>query len=170
MEVRNGLRQGCKLAPALFNIYFSAVVASWRAQCPQAGVSMLFKHGRKLIRDCTAKWQLIEVRITKSQLQMTQIIRNYMWCIWAGNEGVCAVSKWGLTVSIEKAKAMEIGQDKDSNISPVQLHDEAIEVVHDFTLPWRYYHQWWGNYAKKCCVSLLKLQQPLDIPFLRSCL
>ena len=33
LEVRNGLRQGCSLAPALFNLYFSAVVTTCRSNC-----------------------------------------------------------------------------------------------------------------------------------------
>ena len=40
-EVRNGLRQGCTLAPTLFKIYFSAVVGSWWRSCPEAGVEVL---------------------------------------------------------------------------------------------------------------------------------
>ena len=43
-EVRNGLRQGCTLAPTLFNIYFSAMVANWRSEYAGAGVSVLYKH------------------------------------------------------------------------------------------------------------------------------
>ena len=48
-EVRNGLRQGCTMAPTLFNIYFSAMVANWRNECIEEGVSVLYKHGRKLV-------------------------------------------------------------------------------------------------------------------------
>ena len=30
VEVKKGLQQGCTLASSLFNIYFSAVIASWQ--------------------------------------------------------------------------------------------------------------------------------------------
>ena len=66
IEVKNGVRQGCTLAPSLFNIYFSAMVACWRARCPEAGVTVRYKHGRKLVGDRTAKSHLSKVRITES--------------------------------------------------------------------------------------------------------
>ena len=47
-QVCNGLQQGCTLASTLFNIYFSAVVASWRSYCAEAGVDMLYVEGRWL--------------------------------------------------------------------------------------------------------------------------
>ena len=66
-EVKNGLRQGCTLAPTLFNLFFSAVVKCWQVSCPEAGVDVLFSHGRKLVGDRTAKSRLSSVRITESQ-------------------------------------------------------------------------------------------------------
>ena len=67
VEVRNGLRQGCTLAPTLFNIYISAVVANWQIESPEAGVAVLYKHGRKLVGDRTAKARLSEVKVTETQ-------------------------------------------------------------------------------------------------------
>ena len=49
IEVTNGLSQGCTLALTLFNLYFSAMVACWRTRCPQAGVSVRYRIGRKLV-------------------------------------------------------------------------------------------------------------------------
>ena len=40
-EVQNSLKQGCMMAPVLFNVYFNAMVARWRNQSGEAGVLIL---------------------------------------------------------------------------------------------------------------------------------
>ena len=65
-EVRNGVRQDCTMALTLFNIYFSAMVTIWRDQCDDAGVTVLFNHGRKLVGDRTAKSRLLRVNVSES--------------------------------------------------------------------------------------------------------
>ena len=66
-EVRNGLRQGCTLVPTLFNIYISVVAANWQIESPEVGVAVLYKHGRKLVGNRTAKARLSKVKVTETQ-------------------------------------------------------------------------------------------------------
>ena len=111
-EVRNGLRQGCTLAPTLFNIYFSAMVADWRNRSSGAGVSVLYKHGRKLVGDRTAKSRLSEMRVIESQfaddVALYATSRDSFESVAA--EFVKVASEWGLTVSTEKTKGMVVGE------------------------------------------------------------
>ena len=56
VNVSNGLRQGCCMAPVLFNLYACLFVERWRASVENAcgvGVSLKYKHDRKLFRRYT---------------------------------------------------------------------------------------------------------------------
>ena len=121
-EVRNGLRQGYTLAPTLFNIYFGAVVADECNRSSGAGVSVLYKHGRKLVGDCTAKSRLSEMRVTESQFAVNValyvISRDSFES--AAAEFVKMVSEWGLTVSTERTEGMVVGEGlNESDVRPV---------------------------------------------------
>ncbi len=60
-EVCNGLRQGCVIAPALFNLYFNLVISQWREKCRDFGVDILYKCGGKLIGERTRRPCCIKV-------------------------------------------------------------------------------------------------------------
>ena len=131
-EVRNGLRQGCTLAPVLFNVYFAAMMNNWRAQCPDVGVGIKFKCGRKLVGDRTAKSRLNEVKVTESQFADDAAVYTTERDALRRSTGtlVDVANDWGLTVSMEKTKAMAIGRFADT--SPLQLENGSIEMVDDF--------------------------------------
>ena len=70
--IRNGLRQGCTMAPVLFNLYFVVMVACWRGHCPKAGITVRYRIGMRLVWGRTAKVRLEGTKITESSLLMMQ--------------------------------------------------------------------------------------------------
>ena len=136
IKVLNGLRQGCTLAPSLFNLYFSAVMSAWRAQCPEAGMIVRYKHGRKLVGDRTAKSRLECIRVTESQFADDAAVYTTTREDFEHSTAklVDTAASWGLTVSMEKTKGMAVGHhDNGSDTLPVQLAGGQIEMVSDFT-------------------------------------
>lgn len=135
-EVKNGLRQGCTLAPTLFNIYFSAVVSCWRDECVEAGIDVMFKHGRKLVGDRTAKSGLEVVRVTESQfaddVALYSSSRHDFEVMAKRFVGV--TRKWGLTVSTQKTKGIALGgMVCDRDLGSLQVDGGEIEMVNCFT-------------------------------------
>ena len=107
LQPPSGLRQGCTLALSLFNLYFSAMVASWRSKCPEVGVHVKYRHGRRLVGDRTAKSKLHEVRIIDSRFaDDVAVYANTREAFErAASQYIKSASEWGLTVSLEKTGA-----------------------------------------------------------------
>ena len=132
IEVTNGQRQGCTMAPTLFNLYFSAMMRCWRDQCPQAGVTVRYRVGRQLVGDRTVKSRLQEVRVTKSQFAVYATTREVMEQVV--REFVSIAAEWGLTVSLEKTKLLAMGKDlRPEDSLAVQLEGGEISTVEEFT-------------------------------------
>ena len=108
--VKNGLRQGCTLAPTLFSLYFSAVMADWRSSSSVPGVQVRYRVRRKLVGDRTRKSRLAEMSLTESQFADDAALYVTSWSdlqVVSGEFAACA-SRWGLTVSLQKTKAMAV--------------------------------------------------------------
>ena len=112
------------------------MVADWRSRSSGAGVSVLYKHGRKLVGDHTTKSRLSEMRVTESQfaddVALYATSQDSFESVTA--EFVKVASEWGLTVSTEKAKGMVVGEGlNESDVRPVQVKGGSVDVVQDFT-------------------------------------
>ena len=134
-EVKNGLLQGCTLAP-MFNTYFSGMVANWRSEWAGEGLNVLYKLGRKLVGDRTAMSRLKEVRVTERQFADDAALYSTSRSsfVRSATGFATAAKDWGLTVSTAKTKEMAVGQSLDENdVSPVQVNGGTFNIVDRFT-------------------------------------
>jgi hypothetical protein len=134
-EVKNGLRQGCTLAPSLFNLYFGAMVAGWRSRYAD-GVSVLYKLGRKLVGDRTAKVRPNEVKVTETQFaDAAALYSTSRDGFESSSIGFVKVAgDYGRTVSAGKTKGMIVGWSfSESDMNPVHVQGSTLEIVDQFT-------------------------------------
>ena len=98
------------IRPSLFNIYFNTVVAGWRDQCEEVEVTVLYKHGSKMVGDCTAKLKLLKAEVTESQfaddLALYAVYRTAFESI--GRCFVQIAGQYGLTVSLSKTQGLAV--------------------------------------------------------------
>ena len=122
------------MAPVLFNVYSNAMVARWHSQSCEAGVPILYQHGRKLVADKTAKSWLLKV----AESQFTDVLAMYaVTCaalVLAGKRFISLVGCFGLTVSLLKIKGRAVGSAlSEDDASPVLVDGGEIEMVQGFT-------------------------------------
>ena len=79
-------------------------------RCPQAGVSVKYRHGRKMVGDRTTKSRILGTAIIETQLADDAAVfatrRTALES--ATSTFINTVSEWNLTVSIQKTKAMAV--------------------------------------------------------------
>ena len=136
IRVENGLRQGCCMAPVLFNLYTTLAIERWQdrvAGNEGVGITLRFKMDEKLFR-----------RYTKNASE-----QKISECLFADDGALLASSrsgaeaaaiayqetsrKFGLTVNINKTKHMVVGREATtSDEEPLPMQGGNIESVEQF--------------------------------------
>ena len=132
-EVCNGLRQGCVIAPTLFNLYFALVMEQWRVKCSEIGVDVFYKCGGKLVGDRTRRPFHIKVTelLIADDAAAVGTDRESMECAAIELERI--IKAWGLTLSVAKTKLLLAGvPDNEEELRPLVLEGGEIECVSDF--------------------------------------
>ena len=132
IEVTNGLRQGCTIAPTLFNLYFNLVMGQWRTRCHSFGTEVHYKCGGKLVGERTRR----PLKTTVTELQFADDAA----LVCSSREGVersarvldQVASEWGLTLSLQKTKLMVAGTWSEEDLQPIVIRGDSIEVVPEF--------------------------------------
>ena len=132
-EVCNGLRQGCVIAPTLFNLYFTLVMEQWRGKCSEFGVDVLYKCGEKLVGERTRRPS--HIRVTELLFADDAVAvgsgRGSMEHAAAELERI--INGWGLTLSAVKTKLLVAGAPgTEKELRPLVLQGGEIECVDDF--------------------------------------
>lgn len=101
-EVTNGLRQGCTIAPTLFNLFFNAVIECWRDRCSSLGVEILYKCGGKLVGERTRRPSVINVTELLFADNAAVVSPDRESMVEAADILGEVTPEWGLTVNAQK--------------------------------------------------------------------
>ena len=133
VEVNNGLRQGCTIAPSLFNLYFNLVMGAWRSRCQSIGVDVLYKFGGKLVGERTRR--SLQTTVTELLFADDAVV------VVSGREDMEraahvldeVTTEWGLTMSLVKTKLLVVSEDGSEEAQqPIIIRGQPIEVVDAF--------------------------------------
>ena len=143
IAVTDGLRQGCTMAPMLFNLFFNLVVEAWYWECREIAVMVLYRaNGHLIVQDLKWKRSWSELQFADNMAIVTT------W--WVGMTHAMqklfeVTDRWGLTVSVPKTKVMVVGRGEEVQL-PLQAGDIQLEAESHFKYLGSILHQnGWGE-------------------------
>ena len=132
-SVRNGLHQGCTIAPTLFILYFSFVIDRWLSWCQAAGVEVQFKLGGKLVGERTKRpssFVMSECLFVDDAALVCSCRENM---VLAARMFDKVAGESGLTLSVPKTKLLVAGTGLTSDdLAPLELDEGVVDVVDQF--------------------------------------
>ena len=136
--VRNGLRQGCSIAPVLFNLYFSLVMEKWREQRAHVnpGSAVLFRYNinGNLFNQARSKYTLGSVADLEFADDAVLAVLSRQSAQAALSVFHSVAASFGLTVNFTKTKFMGCGNGlSEADLQPLVVAGHAVESVKCFT-------------------------------------
>lgn len=136
IEVTNGLRQGCTMAPSLFNLYACAVAERWTERVKDVegvGTEILYKLDQHLFRRSTRKASRTHLLKGEFADDVVLMARSREAAAVALQTYVDVARDFGMTVSIQKTKFMVVGSGvTEIERAPIVVDGGKIEWVSEF--------------------------------------
>ena len=137
IQVGNGLRQGCIMAPVLFNLYLTLVVVRWRSVLrdidPAIGVDVRFKIAGKLFLSSTRRSVGALDATLVSDVEYADdaafVTHNREHSVLALSVFYDVAAEFGLTLSIPKTKFVVAGVGvSPDDLADIPLGDELCRL------------------------------------------
>ena len=141
IQVRNGLRQGCIMAPVLFNLYLTLVVVRWRSVLrgidPGIGVDVRFKIDGKLFLSSARRSVGVLDATLVSDVEYADdaafVTHNREPSVLALSVFYNVAAEFGLTLNIPKTKFVVAGVGvSPDDLADIPLGDGVVQAVPSF--------------------------------------